>query len=74
MTPEEQAIELHRLEILAKTPGMSLASFELLLRDLIEEIEHSTIVRPPSYLMSELERRIQPPRTGNSDPAATSIS
>jgi len=74
MTPDEQAIELHRLEVLAKKRGMSLASFELLLRDLIEKIEHSTIVRPPSYLMSELKRRIQPPRTGNSDPGATSTT
>lgn len=63
MTPDEQATELQRLEMLAKARGLSSTSFELLLKDLIDEVKHSSIVRPPSYMFSELKRRIQPPRT-----------
>lgn len=67
MTPDEQATELQRLEMLAKARGLSSTSFELLLKDLIDEVEHSSIVRPPSYMFSELQRRIQPPRIVKSD-------
>ena len=62
MTFEEQAAELARLEALAKSLGMSFATFERIALEVAQDAYRSSIVRTSEQTLNEIKRRIEPPR------------
>ncbi|GJD73872.1 hypothetical protein [Methylobacterium goesingense] len=61
MTFEEQAVELLKLEALAKRLGISTTTFERILIDVTEEAQNSTMQRSAAKTLAEIRRRIEPP-------------
>jgi hypothetical protein len=66
VTFQEHAAELARLEALAKSLGMSFATFERIALEVAQDAHRSSVVRTSEQTLAEIRRRIEPPRTKKS--------
>ena len=66
MTSEEQAVELARLEAVAKSLGLSNAIFQRILLDVTGDAQRSSLRRTQAHTLDEIRRRIYAPLTRKS--------